>query len=206
MADNRKRLICRKYKETDGAAMVIVLCVLAIFLALSASVLLAGSVALNTARNNIAYEQGKIQAVTLSNLIVDDMDKDARRTAEDASKSLPSYLKEQMMSGAWPSYDPQTDNSVPEKAVRSYVVESAKTDAEGNAVPYSIELEMYWYPASEITNPADESKYNNAHVIITVISVMRKPDFRVQCDFKATVTPKADNSGFDWIWDCAGRK
>lgn len=191
----------RKAGDTSGAAMIIVLCILAIFLALSVSILLAGSVALNTARNNITYEQGKIQAVTLSDLIVNDM-KSTASIPEGDTLGIQSFLK-QKIKGGWTSYDPDGDEAGNSAAVCTYKIETGNSEGR----EYPITLEMYWQENPQNADAEGELKYDGASVWITVKSEMRSPGYEVQCEFALSVMEAASASGgYEWSWTYKGRE
>lgn len=183
-----------------GAAMVIVMCVLAVFLALSASILLTASVTLNTARNNVIFEQCKIQAVTLSDRIIDDM--------EDENSYLCEYIRKEIMDAAWPSY---VDGGDKESATHYFSMDSGSDR-------YQIKMEMYWTSddGSQPTESADaDGVYNGdtkgTHLVVTVISTMLGGDFRVRNEFAlAGILPVAKTGtteyDYKWNWEVVGRK
>lgn len=194
-----------------GAAMVIVLCVLAVFLALSATILLSGSVALNTARTNIIFERSKVQAVSLSNAIVRDMKRPL--VAEDSY--LPHYVREQIM-GDWPLYDEETDNR--ESAVRTFTMdESAEKE-------HQIRIEMYWTGDGKPEEGEDEedefgsiADKKNIRLHIDVVSTLNSSEYRVSSVFKLSGIEKNDaykegedqedgNYPYIWNWEPEGRQ
>ena len=108
-------------KENNrGAAMVIVLCVMVVFLALSATVILAGSVALTTARNNVIFERGKAQAVSLSELFARDM----KRDYTEETSSLLHYVRDAIVTSGWTPYDETADNKDASGVMRKLTMDS----------------------------------------------------------------------------------
>lgn len=200
MSRRLKEIFSKNRKDTKGAAMIIVLCIMAIFLALSVSVLLAGSVALNTAKNNITYERAKVQAVTLSDLIVNDM-KDTASDTAGAEGSLQAFLKSRIKSDSWPSYDPEGSENPGDGAVVTYNIET------GSESKYPLDVEICWYPDPANSGKTGDLKYNGAKVWITVISEIRSPGFQVESEFELGVTESASASGsYEWKWTYNGRQ
>ena len=185
--------------------MVMVLCVMAVFLALSATILLAGSVTLTTARNNVLSERSKIQAVSLSELLMKDMQRDLT----DAESYLPQYVREQIL-GGWIAYEEDADNR--EEAVKSFLVDADEGTGERTD---QMRIEMYWMgdgvPDEEDKDVSGNVETQNIHLYINVISVLNGRQFHVQRELYVTgivENPDADtNTDYPciWKWNVIGR-
>ena len=196
----------RKSERNRGAAMVIVLCVMMVFLALSVTVVLAGSVTLNTARNNIIFERGKIQAASLSDLIVADM---ARELIKGDS-SLPQYVRNQIMETGWMPYDEEADNR--EEAVRVFNMDDDIGEEEEKL--HQIRIEMYWMgdgvPDEDVPDAIGSEK--NVHLFIDVVSTLNGMEYRVSSEFELSGLTKNTTGKMEteypciWTWSVVGRQ
>lgn len=198
----------KRTEKNRGAAMVIVLCVMVVFLALSTTVILAGSVALNTARNNVVYERGKVQAASLSELFVGDL---VGRQIKDDSSSLLRYVRDGIMAKpgaeAWPPYDEKTNNR--DEAVRTFSM-----DSEDGSSKHQITIEMYWtWEGTGTPQPGDEGTLNDNDVrlFVDVISTLNDIEYHVKREFRLeTLSPNTDTATlsdypYQWGWTAMGR-
>ncbi len=80
-------------QDQSGAAMIAVLCILAVFLALALALLLAASTLMRTAGREISGSRVKIEAITFSDRVEEEL------TEEDGS--LYQYIQEQLRTGVW---------------------------------------------------------------------------------------------------------
>lgn len=192
----------RKEEQNRGAAMVVVLCILAIFLALSATILLTGSVTLNTARNNVTFELSKVQAASLSDLFAADM----QRPLTEENSELPRYVRKEILSGGWAPYIEELDNR--EDAVRAFTID--RTEEEKN----QIRIEMYWsgegLPAAmslEAEKELEGMDGKKLELHIDVVSTLGNAEYRVQSVFNLTgveANPSydpSDENAFPYIWN-----
>lgn len=86
-----------KKRNNRGAAMIAVLCIMAIFLTLCLSMLLTSSVLLQNAQNRLYEEQCKISALSMS--------QELQREIEDSSSSFYGFLQDAIAVDAaakWP--------------------------------------------------------------------------------------------------------
>lgn len=174
-------------EKKRGAAMVIVLCVLAVFLALSAAILLSGSVALNTARTNLVFERAKVQAVSLGDVFVEEM----QRPLNGEGSYLAHYVRDSIMSGDWPNYNEAEDS--PDDAVRVFTMD------EDDSKKHQIKIEMYWTGNGR----PDEDKMDPQKIELTidVVSTLNGSEFRVRNQFKLATVAKNT-----WTWKPLGRE
>ncbi len=194
-------------ERNSGAAMVIVLCVMVVFLALSTTIILAGSVTLNTARNNIIYERGKIQAASLSELFAKDI-VNGSVTEESSATNPPNlvrYVRDEIVEKGWPAYDEEKDG--PEGAIKTFTMDTTEEGGEGSK--HQIRIEMYWTSDEELTTPiGDEAELEgkNLHLFVDVISTLNGSEYHVKREFLSSVTEDTSNSGkYFWKWTVKGR-
>lgn len=199
-------------KKTSGAAMVIVLCVMVVFLALSATILLAGSVALNTARNNVTYERGKVQAASLSEVFARDM-VEKGMTVEDTSGTTPGlarYVRDQIINNGWIPYDEGTDNY--KDAVKTFTMD------EGDS-KHQITIEMYWtykpddgkvISLPDIKDIEGQLVDYNVYLTVDVISTLNDSEYHVKRDFQlqhvdGNTSATSSSYPYLWKWEAVGR-
>ena len=202
----------RRTEKNRGAAMVIVLCVMVVFLALSTTIILAGSVALNTARNNVIYER-KVQASSLSELFVGDL---VGRDISDESSSLLRYVRDGIVKDGWPTYDEKKDrDEQAEGAVRIFTMDTGEGDAREE---HQITIEMYWtWDGAASEHPTEEDEKNdviknkNVCLYVDVISTLNDIEYHVKRKFNLTATPEISGAAPDaaypckWNWSAVGR-
>ena len=88
-----KRKLRQLKQDQSGAAMIAVLCILAVFLALALALLLAASTLMRTAGREISGSRVKIEAITFSDRVEEEL------TEEDGN--LYHYIQEQLRTGVW---------------------------------------------------------------------------------------------------------
>lgn len=193
-------------ERNSGAAMVIVLCVMVVFLALSATILLAGSVTLNTARNNVTYERGKVQAASLSELFVKDLQDGSNMTKE---ASLTGYVREKILEG-WPVYDEVEDNYNADGVVKTFNMDSSEDEK------HQIRIEMYWTSTKPVPAASfdDDKAFRAAciegedaevYLYVDVISTLNNSEYHVKRKFKLIMDPTKVPDEYIWRWEAVGR-
>ncbi len=192
--------------RNSGAAMVIVLCVMVVFLALSTTVLLAGSVTLNTARNNVLYERGKVQATSLSELFV----KDLRKGDVTKSNSVAKYVHDEIL-GGWLPCDEETYDQEADKADSSIVRTFNMDEADSE---HQIRIQMYWNTEEAVTAPVTEEQLagsgkNKLHLYVDVISTLNSSEYHVNREFTMSLGEEENSDGsksYTWgSWNAEGR-
>ncbi len=178
----------RKAERNRGDAMVIVLCVMAVFLALSATILFSGSVALNTARNNLTFERGKVQAVSLADVIAEDM----QLPLNGKGSYLAHYVRDAIMgdvSGVTrlERYDEAKSvaENLHDKCIRQFTLDEAGASESGGQ--HQIRIELYWTGDGkpDENNPKDDGSVDtqNIHLFIDVVSTINGSEYRVRNEF-----------------------
>lgn len=198
-------------EKNRGAAMIIVLCVMVIFLALSTTVILAGSVALNTARTNVIYERGKVQATSLSELFVGDL---VGRDITEETSTLLRYVRDEIMEHSWPAYDEEKDkDEQADGVVRTFTMDTGE-EGEADAEIHQISIEMYWTWDGDAEGPKAEDEESlsskNVFLCVDVISTLNDIEYHVERKFRLRTLLNEDVSTKDdypckWNWEAIGR-
>lgn len=207
-------------EKNRGAAMVIVLCVMVVFLALSTTILLAGSVTLNNARNSIYFEYGKAQAVSLSELFARDMQQklsDAPGTVSGGAagvenQSLVRYVRDEIVKKGWKPYDEEAGNEG--EAIKRFTLDTGVgTEDESK---HEIRIAMYWTWEGDIdeTNIKDNEgdlADQGVSLFIDVYSVLNDAEYHVKREFHLdSMNDNTDAASWDdypylWTWKTMGR-
>ncbi len=203
----------KRSERNRGAAMVIVLCVMVVFLALSATILLAGSVTLNTARNNVIFERSKVQAASLSELFVKELE-----NQDINSSALIRHVRDQIMGEGWSAYD---EDAFLEENKKSGALKTYTMDKD-DSTHQRIRIEMYWIWESDPTesdptedmDPIDETTLSDKGVrlFVDVISTLNDMEYHVKREFELTRSDSANPDSekkvdypYLWNWSAMGR-
>ncbi len=148
-------------RNNTGATTIVVVCVMAIIMALSMGLFLTASVLLSTSGRTLASEQSRILAVSFSEeverMLTDEKYSFESRTDEEAAKAenlngqpLWYYVKQNISEGSWAYLDEQQGAiHSRENAVRSFQME--QHGAVGELV--NMNLSLYWTRAEASERP-----------------------------------------------------
>lgn len=144
-------------RKNEGMTTIVVVCVMAIIMALSLGLFLTASVLMRTAAKTSASEQCRILAVTFSeqieaqltaeDKIYEDSLKENAAKAEDIHNiSLWHYIKQNITDGSWPYYEePGSTLHNKENAIRSFHMDSSGIASE----IANTEVFIYWIRGSD---------------------------------------------------------
>ncbi len=143
---------CDISRDNTGATTIVVICVMAVIMALSLGLFLTASVLLSTSGRTLASEQSRILAVSFSEEVEEMLTSDryafgslsaeeAGRAENTTGSSIWYYVKQSITDGSWPYYD-EEDTVVHsrENAVRTFQINRDGTVGE----VVDIRLSMYW--------------------------------------------------------------
>ena len=144
-------------RKNAGMTTIIVVCVMAIIMALSLGLFLSASVLMRTAAQASAAEQSRILAVSLSEMLEQQLtadetvyqsqlQEDAARAEDLSGISLWHYVRQNIRDGSWPYYE---ESDIPlhgrENAVRSFQMDSVGVASE---IAEST-ISLYWIQKDE---------------------------------------------------------
>lgn len=150
-----------KLTQNTGATTIIVVCVMAVVMALSLGLFLTASVLMKTSARTLAGEQCRIMAVSFSEQVEraltdsayqyeDRLEEEAGKAESLASISLWHYIKQNISDGSWPYYSESEGNIHSYgNAVRSFRMEEAGVTGE----VADIVLVMYWIKGENAVVP-----------------------------------------------------
>lgn len=143
---------CDISRDNTGATTIVVICVMAVIMALSLGLFLTASVLLSTSGRTLASEQSRILAVSFSEEVEEMLTSDRYafgslsaeeegRAENTTGSSIWYYVKQSITDGSWPYYD-EEDTVVHsrENAVRTFQINRDGTVGE----VADISLSMYW--------------------------------------------------------------
>ncbi len=194
----------RKHKkiltQNTGATTIIVVCVMAVIMALSLGLFLTASVLMKTSSRTLAGEQCRIMAVSFSEEIEstltdaeyqydDRLEEDAGRAESLTSNPLWHYVKQNISDGSWPYYD-ETQGSIHSRT-NANTVRSFEMEANGVAGEVAdILLTMYW------TCGNDRSKPEKLVVETTV--TMKEQSCSITDVYELKISPMGEYERWSW--------
>lgn len=142
----------RKLTQDTGATTIIVVCVMAVVMALSMGLFLTASVLMKTSAGTLAGEQCRIMAVTFSEeiertltdekfLYTDRLEEEAGKAESLSNMSLWHYVKQNISDGSWPYYS-ETEGKVHSYANSVRCFEMEKAGITGEVA--DLVITMYW--------------------------------------------------------------
>ncbi len=205
-------MVRRRYRqlmrEQKGAAMIVVLCILSVFLALALALLLASSTLMQTARRGVEDVRCRIEASTFADCIEDDL--------EDEDSSLNQYIRQQITEHVWepgaaavrvyeanPAGDASggtSDNGPADKTNPAGDASGGTSDngSAGKTNPAgdgsALSISMYWEPPAEL-GTADR---DGSALYLTVACAEGQSDHQVQCEFALTCSGSGENEVWRW--------
>lgn len=148
-------------KKNAGMTTIVVVCVMAIIMALSLGLFLTASVLMRTAAKTAASEQCRILAVTFSeeietqlvaenHIYEDRLTEDTARMEDIYNISLWHYIKQNITDGSWPYYE-ESGSIVHnrENAVRTFYLDSSGITSE----IAETNISLYWTCAGNESTP-----------------------------------------------------
>lgn len=197
----KKRDISR---DNTGATTILVICVMAVIMALSLGLFLTASVLLSTSGRTLAAEQSRILAASFSEEVEEMLTSDrysfsswaaeeAGRVQNMAGNPMWYYIKYSISDGTWPYYD-EEDTVVHsrENAIRTFQINRAETVGE----VADIRLSIYW-TRKDVNNRPDR-------LVVETTAVCKEQSCSIMDVYKLEVTSVGDYES--WSWEHVERK
>ncbi len=191
----KKLHICR---DNTGATTIVVVCVMAIIMALSLGLFLTASVLLSTSGRTLASEQCRILAVSFSEeverMLTDEKYSFESRSGEEAGRAenisrLPLwyYVKQNISEGSWAYLEEGQGNlHSSANAVRSFQME--QSGAVGEVV--NIDLSMYW--------TREEGSDRPGELVIKTTATIKEQSCTITDIYDLEITPFRDYERWSW--------
>lgn len=159
-----------KQKKQDGSALIIVVCLLCIFAALSLSMTVMAYQTLSQSQQSATKEQCRIAAITFSQILEQDI-------TSDETNEIKTYLYNEIHGNTWPYYSQGKTGHEKEDAYRSLTthLDSSATSKFGD-----MSSDMYWEMDGDygeivlvmiVTSEQHNQKYS-----VTTRYELKKPD------------------------------
>lgn len=189
---------CDMGRDNTGATTILVICVMAIIMALSLGLFLTASVLLSTSGRTLATEQSRIMAASFSEEVEEMLTSDqysfgswaaeeSGRIQNVAGNPMWYYIKYSISDGTWPYYD-EEDTVVHsrENAIRTFQVNRAETVGE----VADIRLSMYW-TRKDISNRPDR-------LVVETTAVSKEQSCSITDVYELEVTQIGDYESWSW--------
>lgn len=186
------------HHNNKGVAMIIVLCVMAVFMALSLALLLGASTVAGTAKKAAVSERCKAAAVTFSKMIGAELTDES-----NSNSSFRDYLKHEITGDDWQCYDETNPNSSISAVTRDFRI-SVEDDASAVSVAgkingYDLKVQMYWEAEKELletrisANP--DTAYHGISLVIVAVGSKGKESYTISTRYNLIC--EADGK---WKW------
>lgn len=189
---------CDIGRDNTGATTILVICVMAIIMALSLGLFLTASVLLSTSGRTLAAEQSRILAVSFSEEVEEMLTSDqyifhswaaeeSGRVQNITGNSMWYYIKYSISDGSWPYYD-EEDTVVHSRqnAVRTFQINKAETVGE----VADISLSIYW-TRKDISNRPDR-------LVVETTAVSKEQSCSITDVYELEVTQIGDYESWSW--------
>lgn len=185
-------------RENAGATTIIVVCIMAVIMALSMGLFLTASVLTRNAARTLAGEQCKVLAVSFSNEVsqmlttqeyaYDDIDAEEAGRAENLSEtSIWYYVKQNISDGSWPYYN-EAEGGIHsrENSVRSFHMNQQGTVSE----IADITLTLYWEKGDVENRPGK--------LIVETMAMVKEQACTVQDVYELQIDRSGDYERWSW--------
>lgn len=185
-------------RDNTGATTIVVICVMAVIMALSMGLFLTASVLLNTSGRTLASEQSRILAVSFSEEIEEMLTSDryafgslsaeeTGRAENTTGSSIWYYVKQCITDGSWPYYD-ENDTVVHsrENAVRTFGISRDGTVGE----VADISLSMYWTREGAGNRPG--------RLVVVTTAVSKEQSSSITDIYELELTMLGDYERWSW--------
>lgn len=185
-------------RENSGATTIIVVCVMAVIMALSMGLFLTASVLTRNAGRTLAGEQCRILAVSFSNEVSQMLtsqeytyaDQDAEETgrAENLLElSIWHYVKQSISDGSWPYYS-EAEGGIHSRdnSVRSFQMNEAGTTGE----IADITLTLYWTKGERTNRPE--------RLVVETTATIKEQSCTIQDIYELQVSGNGNYDRWDW--------
>ncbi len=189
---------CNIGRNNTGATTIVVICVMAVIMALSLGLFLTASVLLSTSGRTLASEQSRILAVSFSEEVEEMLTSDryafgslsaeeAGRAENTTGSSIWYYVKQSITDGSWPYYD-EDDTVVHsrENAVRTFQI--SRDGTVGEVV--DIRLSMYWTREGKGNRPG--------RLVVETTAVSKEQSCSITDVYELDMTMLGDYERWSW--------
>lgn len=193
--------------QKKGEAMIVVLCIMAVLMALSLAMLLSASVVMGNAQKSFIREQCRLTAITFSEAIEEKLTEDY----DDAlfgleNEGLRRYLRDVISTGQWKYYNEGEAGSSSKKAVTHSFKVQGLENSEGDSPYGDISVDMYWEWDGTKAVGEGELKYSNSILGVNVTCSYKgqtqkvKSQYSLKCQYEESVVEGDAKPPVSWTW------
>lgn len=201
---------CIRKDKNKGVAMIVVLCIMAVLMALSLAIILSASVVMGNAQKAAIREQCRLTAITFSEALEEKLTEDYDDpTYKLENEGIRTYLREAISSNEWLYYNEAEAGHSSKKAVtRSFSVDGLPEDSAYG----DITVDMYWESDGTIAIEDEELKYSNSILAVAVTCSYKgqtqkvKSQYALKCQYEESVEKAAEadapeeKAPVSWKW------
>jgi hypothetical protein len=185
-------------QKREGYTMIVVLCLMALFMALALSLLLASSLSMSRANQTYSQEQCRISAISFSKALEEYLGSDTNQ--------LTVSIRQEIEHQRWPYYDEEdTSGAHNEMNAMKYFSADNTFKPQVEEQAGTIKVKMYWETNDEeAVNDPDNPDYGDSELVVVVTCSLKKQEYNVTTRYRATVeneNPDADPPGEKKVWD-----
>lgn len=174
-------------KNKKGDAMIMVICIMAIFLALSLAAIFSASSLMSGALKSKTRDQCRLSAVTFSKMLKEEFE--WKTDYEDTEKNkLRNYIREEM-EGGWTYYNEgEAGHTNLEQLKKEFTVNAAAIgDMNENAGEMTVSV--YWTSDQTSFSPHTYKDFQSAKVVIEVTCKREKQEQTIRTFYTITYQP-----------------
>lgn len=184
-------------KRDGGYTMIIVMCLMFLFMALSLSMLFSSAQVLARAERAASQKQSRVSAVSFAEW----MDQELQNSPKD--DNLCGCIKKRFQDKSWPAYTGDLEHEA-EVAILTF---SPKPGTGTGGFPKELgelEIKMYWETEDGGTDPEDPQ----VDLVVTVKAVVREEQFSVTTRYAKQLEPETEGAEAVWngTWYVRGRE
>lgn len=202
----------RLKNRNKGEAMIVVLCILAVLMALSLALLLSASVVMGNAQKASIREQCRLTAITFSEALEEKLLEDyVDVTYANENDGIRSYLRSNIGAG-WDYYnEAEAGHNSKKKVTRSFTLSG---DGVGEDSEFGeITADMYWSWDSSAPVENKELMYDNSMLVVTVTCNYKgqtqkvKSQYSLKCKEENEIdTEEGSKTPVSWTWSRTWRE
>lgn len=133
----------RKGNNEKGIAMIIVVCIMAVMMALSLTLLAASSLLIGNAQSASDQEQARIFTLSVNRELEEALTISEEEISENGAAGLWDWVNTKLKSRQWPEYAGDWNQGEEDGSVLRFTLNHAEAIGEGKAIK-SCEIAMYW--------------------------------------------------------------
>lgn len=138
----------KERNNQKGIAMIIVVCIMAVMMALSLALLAASALLIGNAQSASDKEQARIFTLSVNRELEEALTISEEEASEKGGTGLWSWVNEKLKNDQWPEYGGDWDQGEQDGSILYLTMDHAEAIGEGKVIK-SCEIVMYWESLGE---------------------------------------------------------